>query len=281
MSEKKINFYLEYSGDAVNNGEIEMDDLVSGLIGIQNCFNVIQKECNLPPLKLEVKAFEEGSFITHLSYYLAENANLMSALANMFLSAGAVPAAVYYTMEIYKTLKGKTIREVKVLGNTKLSVKTEDGSGFSFETENPKILEKVLTNKKYREGLRDIVKPLEKGAIDHLKYVIKGEKEIQVNHDEKEYFDYSERKEIKTQRTTLRGVIRALDIKTNNGKFIYEGKTYTMIYGMENPERYYNLLSKRVEIECELEMNERLGIEKIIVFDVKEIPSDDINLLEP
>ena len=112
---------------------------------------------------------------------------------------------------------------------------------------------------------------LEKDFIDRVSIHSKKKSIVEIDYKEKEYFYVDEFSEKKHKTIHLKGEIRSLDKKTNNGKFVdSNGETYNISLIMENPEsfhRYY--VEKSIQIEGVATINqdtkeiERIEVEKI------------------
>lgn len=239
------------------------------MLGFRKCFNRIKELSNIDEKHtLKINSFEKGSFITPIVVFIAENKDILFPTA--ISSLIAIPSFILYCIEIKKHLKEKSAKKINISKKEDIEITNQEGITIRIKTDNSDLIEKILKDETMQKGLSQMAKPLRENNIDKFKLTVDKKNTETIVYEEKKYFNYSSQKEIKTNEEKINGHIRSLDKQTNNGKFIYRKKTYPMSLQMENPKEYYKFFATelQVTIECKIEMNEDLEIEKILVYDI-------------
>jgi hypothetical protein len=167
LAEERLS--LQYSGPAVDDGRMPVRDLAPALIALGELFqetNLITHP-EMPPISLDIRAFDKGSFEVHLSLQHAEG--IAGQLASLFSTGDAsalreVIALVTSLLELLKGIKGRKEdkREKVQPGKTRLTL--EDGT--TIETDSSVVV--LLDRPSARRHAHSVVSPLSREGIDHL-----------------------------------------------------------------------------------------------------------------
>lgn len=209
-------FVLRYRGGAVDDGSIEIEDLVSGLQGLAEVCGVIVREGAPEAYKnaaLRIRRFRQGSFEGVLAFVEAHPVTVGALTALVVAVIGA--AAVYLS-------KGQL------------------PGGLSDEERA--ILRALLADKskarRLRRGFHLIAIPLRNnGGIRSVEVGLAAKPVEVINQDNVGEFAVDDADLAVVHRTiALQGAFRSLDKKTLNGRFLGDdGVAYPVTLIMDNP----------------------------------------------
>jgi hypothetical protein len=167
LAEERLS--LQYAGPAVDDGRMPVRDLAPALLALGELF----QETNLvthpemPPISLDIRTFDRGSFEVHLSLQHAEG--IAGQLASLFSGGDAsalreVIALVTSLLELLKTIRGRKEqkREKVQAGKTRLTL--EDGTTLEIESSVVVLLDRPSA----RRHAQSLVSPLSREGIDRL-----------------------------------------------------------------------------------------------------------------
>lgn len=285
---------LRYEGKIVDNGEMLIEDVVASLKGFSTVYSQIASIHN-PDTKhtVTLKSINQGSFELVLNAFQDRDTQILilSSLSNISAIVSAIFTIIAIRKQtkgqpcepkLQKTESGETNINVNITGdnNTVLAIPLGNSNGIELIKILKKLLEDSITNR----AVKQIVEPLKEGEIDKVTLSYKDEtetKEETIESSEKSYFDVISETKTTTKETKLRGSIRRLDKKTNNGLFTYKNQTLPMHFAMEKPERYHRFfaIKGKVEIDRHIHIDDDLTPYKIEVLDIRELedPQQKLN----
>jgi hypothetical protein len=165
----QTEFALAYDGPALQDGRMAVRDLAPALIALGDLFN----EANIiafpdaPPVSLEIRAFQEGSFevVLHLSpsdivtVFSTQTAVAAATLVTLVMGARAGVLAVIRRLHKHKV----AAREELTSGVTRLTL--DDGTVL----ETPTSVVLIVQRESARRYARQVLSPLKKEGIDRFK----------------------------------------------------------------------------------------------------------------
>ena len=182
---------IAYAGDALDSGEIGIQELGGILISVGSLFHSTNKEFNQKRADLEIKtkAFKDGSF----EIILTLSQTVLDKAASFLISKEVVSLVTLISLlgfgktglfQIIKLIKGRRIKR-KEEKNNFIKLILDDGE----EMEVHKDIYALYQNPDVRKAIEGIVKPLDKDGIDVFEIRTDGNKNnFKISSKEKSYF---------------------------------------------------------------------------------------------
>lgn len=160
-------FSLTYKGPALSEGRIRVRDLAPALIALGDLFQVAREvaEPDAPPIHLEVRAFEDGSFRSALVAVM-EGAGLAllsdpaNALSNLITLVGDPQLGVF---GILKRIGGR-ISSLTRNDDGSTTITTENGDVYNFPNATKPVFN-ILEAPRGRDAAHTVLEPLRKQGI--------------------------------------------------------------------------------------------------------------------
>jgi hypothetical protein len=200
----KETIIVSYSGEALNEGSMNLDELLLALTGFGMVINEANGLLNKGGTKITVniKAFEVGSF--HICTELQQSAiNFLNAFNDPSITGLIILITLlglqekFGLIQLIKALKGKNIDKLEEKGNTYI-LHVENNT-----YEIPSELYDLYTDSKVRKGLEKLTKPLEQDGIDEIQFQDINKKTITtINKKELPYFQIKPKEEMLLEKTS-------------------------------------------------------------------------------
>lgn len=190
MAKEGHIFQIEYHGDAVNDGSMDVRDFAPALLALGELLSDSNKIVNSSKsdIRLEIKATERNSFIAELFVSFYQNiVELFSqedtqAIGTLLAYLGiSGKDAIKGLFQLILFSKGKEPKQVIKLGNGG-SVQFDFGDGRKIEVHAPTA--KLYADTKIRKHISNVVKPLKQKGIDSLEIKHQTEKSVEILKDE-------------------------------------------------------------------------------------------------
>jgi hypothetical protein len=170
--EPQTPFSLAYGGPALEDGRMAVRDLAPSLLALGDLFNEANEIAfpDAPPVTLEIRAFQEGSFevILHLT---------QSDVVTFFSDRMALAAATLVTLVM--GAKGGVLAVIRLLHRRKITKREEIAPGMTRLTlddgtvlETPSSVVLIVQRESVRRYAREVLKPLKQEGIDTFKVVL-------------------------------------------------------------------------------------------------------------
>ena len=250
---KDRTIILKYDGKAVQDGSIEVSDLVSGLDGLVRLASIIHS--NVEGTKgtkpsLRIVGVKKGSFVTLLEW-VESHPVLVGATAAIICTT--IPAIAYYFRE-GKKHDPRSSAEIQKLIEDVLK-KNEKGVTKALAN---------LTTPLYQKGISSVSIGMSSRSV----HEVANEDNYQIFHSNEDMPPIIHRS------LTMVGNIRVLDKKTMAGKFVSEENDaiYSIALVMDNPENeLHKFLWNRVCIRGVGTYDENKTIKRIEVEHIDEL----------
>ena len=233
MNQSKMS--LVFDGPAVENGEIEAQDLASALMAVGELIQAANQEINSDRAQMSVKvrAISSGSFEVDLTLFqsLMESAKALlefardnkddiattSDLLDLLVNVGTIAGAIGL-FELIRRLRGKKPEKVKEKGgDTHIHI---DGNLIVVK----KQVVRLFNNAAVREQAKKVVAPLSNEGIDAIKIKRPNQPDLEIVKEDVPSFEYGDGEELldeKTHEMTLQ--IISLSFKEDNKWRVTDG----------------------------------------------------------
>ena len=157
---------IRYAGEALESGRMPIKDLAPALLAISGALQEIQriKDPHLPPIAIDIKATQKGSFIIDL--ILANGPDTFEKIVNLFTSQPAdaiLNLAAYASLLIAmcKIIKSKSKREEK-LCDGQIKITLDNNETITLSNNDLQIYRSI----EFRTQIKNVVAPLASDGID-------------------------------------------------------------------------------------------------------------------
>ncbi|HEV2756215.1 MAG TPA: hypothetical protein VG318_10635 [Actinomycetota bacterium] len=161
-------FSLTYRGPALEEGRIPVRDLAPALIALGDLFQVAREvaEPDAPPVHLEVRAFDDGSFKTALVAVIQGIGGVLlsdpaSALSNLISIIGDAELGVF---AVLKRIKGR-ITGITHNKDGSTVITTANGDIYNFPNAQQPVF-RILEAPRGRDAARTVLEPLRKEGLE-------------------------------------------------------------------------------------------------------------------
>lgn len=203
-----VNLTIAYDGAALEDGTMDVQELAPALLAIGELINECNKVINGKEEKIQIRIkadFKKGSFQTEIIIAKGMIDQLMLTLGPAFKVKdlleligffGGTGAATF--LGLIKLIKGRKISKAKQYSDDKVEIIFEDGSSPVITNFN---VYNIYNNLPVHESVEKIMKPLKREGIDSFYTSSNGQKLINIDKKEAEYFkiptlDNSEKEEL-------------------------------------------------------------------------------------
>lgn len=195
----ETEFGIEYRGPALADGRMPVRDLAPALLALGELFTEAATVVypTRPPVSLDIKATEKGSFVvdlilsggdaweTMVDLLDSEDINALVNLKELIVGGGVVGTGLFVLL---KKLRGSAVVEEEPAENDgQVRLTTEDGTILTVPAEVAKLQRRTTIRRKVRE----VVQPLGKDGIDEV-HVRTEQQEIVLEKDELPAFEIPE-----------------------------------------------------------------------------------------
>lgn len=193
---EKATICVAYTGEAVNGGAMDINELAPALLALSNLISEANRTLNNDDSKMEIRLsshFERGSFEMSLELIRSLPAQIKFFLFDSSCSLNEILGAIgiFCTIsggnlfELYRFLKGRKVSKVEKIDKEKVRVVVEEESReISFGAW------KVFNSQKARSYMEGLVHPLKKEGVDGLEFRDANNKQTteRIAENEVEYF---------------------------------------------------------------------------------------------
>ena len=257
----RLKISLKYNGPLVDEGEMDVQSVIEALQGFSGAYSRVHRLKSFTDKHvLNIKSIENNCFEVILnSVKEYGNQYVLGSISDIVTIVSSVATYIHCR----KKSKGE-----KIIEKNNNIIDGDNNVIINLNADNKHMLS-LMENSQFAKNIGKLVKPLREGKIEQMTFSYYEEHtkkvhEESVSWEERHYFDTAEEVETIIHKSIeLNGFIRALDKKTNKGKFIDgDGKVYKFTLIMDNPRPYYIFFS-----------NQEIKINGIATFDkeIKEI----------
>jgi hypothetical protein len=184
------DFVLSYDGPALAEGRMAVGDLAPALLSLGALFQEANTIVNPagPPVSLEVRAFDRGSFAAELHVAASNVVSFLTSdpVVAAGLLVGFVTDASSGLFALIRWRKGKTVASES--GRDDGTTEVRDTNGNVFIAPNSVI--NIYNSPPARKLARDVVRPLEDEGINELRIQpIGGGAPLELHDDDVEAFE--------------------------------------------------------------------------------------------
>lgn len=225
MENDTKKLHIKFEGSTMEAGRIDASDFANTVSATAELLKFIAKSVESTKnrqVHIDIVALEKGSFEVDLAITIKDLAEVAPALVPLLTDVHVISSAkqlieiLKSLIKVKKFLKGEKPSKVEIIqndGSPHVAIHGNSGTvNVNVNTFN--LLQSEGASKK----LHKIVQPLlkEDSELESIEVSEGGEEPIEVNKSEALYFEKEE--ELQTAEHRVRGVITAMDRKTNNGK---------------------------------------------------------------
>lgn len=179
------DFALAYDGPAVTDGRMPVRELAPALLALGELFHLANEiaQPESPPVHLEVRAFNDGSFKAALTVATIDD------MIDLLNTEGAIALATLITL-ISDPGQGVFAALRKVRGKIRRRIPEPDGETTKIETESgdvyyfPNSTINVLSNEAARDAALTAMRPLEEEGVEEMRIEREGDDPLVIRKDE-------------------------------------------------------------------------------------------------
>ncbi len=288
---EQIAIHLKYEGPEVQNGTMDLEDVIPVLQGFSGAFSQTAGTENLTiSHRIKLSGVQQGSadIILELHQWLPDNTENIATIAGMSAFekafegiAFAIVKRIFDVIRIKKHV-GADTPTVHITAENSIVINNSNDATIVVPPRSYKLFE----NGSLDEHLEQLTKPLQEGKIDAADFKVQANnKETlsqRITSDERPYFEVKE-PEVKTttMETELVATLNSLTKTTNSGYLYLLGengdKRIFYRYKGDDPTKLHTIFgnySGPVTIRCKAKLDEQLIVLSVDIFDVDRLQLD-------
>ena len=283
---EQIEIHLKYEGPDVENGTMDLQDVIPVLQGFSGAFSRLSgSRKRKVPYRIELSGIRNGSadIVLEIRQWLIDSSDTIVPLA------GLTTIGMYVAFPIVKRIievirikahVGTDEPNVKILAEKSIVVSDSTNVNISV---SPEAYD-VYKNGTIDEDLEQITRPLQEGRIDSAEFEVQGENQEsfrqRITSDDRPHFEIREVKTT-TEETELVATLNSLTKSTNNGFLYLHGekgkKRVTYHYKGDDHSKLYSIFgihSGCVKIRCKAKLDEHLNVLSVDIYDIERLQMD-------
>lgn len=234
----KYDLSVRYYGEALEDNSIPVKELAPSLLALSEAFQEIQflENPDEPPLSLDIKATEKGSF--KIDLLLINGQDILNQAIN-FLNGNESNALS--NLVTYVTIFGGAIKLIKCIAKSKVKKreKIDEGSvKITFEDKTTiEIPEKSIEATKsieFRRNIKEVIKPLESEGINGIDFYHEKEEIISIKEEEAVAFEVPEKEDEELETTESEVYLQIINVAFEHGKWKFSNGTNTFYASIQD-----------------------------------------------
>lgn len=224
--QERTTICVAYTGEAVNDGTMEINELAPALLALSNLISEANQTLNNDGSKIEVRLsshFERGSFEMALELVRDLPAQIKFFFFDSSYSLNEILGAIglFCTVsggnliEFYRFVKGRKITKVEKVDKDNLRVFIEEESReFSIGAW------RLFNSHKARSSVEGFIHPLKKEGVDGLEFRDENNKQTieRISENEVEYFsELAQSEELEEMVSSQQLILRILNVNFERG----------------------------------------------------------------
>jgi len=226
MTESK-GFRIKYSGEALADHSIEINDLAPALLAvndlIQEANSVASKKA--ATISIKVKATEPGCFQIWIQTAKMTvddlegifNSPAASSLVALLVILGFLegPTTVKGVFNLIKRLCGKAPKKITQKNENEMELETESGEIFTVS----KLEWELYQNEKIRKAAHGIIKPIEKAGVETVEFIDGEKTPTKITKSEARFYVPPEQQEEPLQESTRETYVNIVHLWFKDGGY--------------------------------------------------------------